>query len=117
LSVNKYLSTMTFDTAFYEVNDHCLESMPQLPEMAESVSSPVYEYTAYPNPGNGNFTFRQPEPRKTRLFMTDSYGRTVWQGETDHEQSSFNVQVPSGIYLLFILDEEKLNVPIKLIIQ
>lgn len=91
--------------------------MPQLPEMTESVQPSVYEYTAYPNPGNGNFTFKQPEPRKARLLMTDSFGRTVWQAETDHELSSFNVQVPSGIYLLFIIDEETLNVPIKLIVQ
>lgn len=117
MGVNIYSFTMTFDTASYEVNDHCLESLSQLPEMTETVQSSVYEYTAYPNPGNGNFTFRQPEARKTRLFMTDSYGRTVWQGETDHEVSSFNVQVPSGIYLLFIINEETLNVPIKLIIQ
>lgn len=109
--------TMTFDTASYEVNDHCLESLPQLPEMTDTVQSAVYEYTAYPNPGNGTFTFRQPEPRETRLFMTDSYGRTVWQGETDHELSSFSVQVPSGIYLLFIIDGETMNTPIKLVIQ
>ena len=108
---------MTFDTTCHEEDDHCLESPPSLPEMPLVAPVSEYEYSIFPNPGTGHFTFTQPEPRHAHLFMTDSYGRTVWQGETDRELSTFYVDVPSGIYLLNIRNEERLIEPKKLIIQ
>jgi len=81
--------------------------------LIDSKSSNVL--VVYPNPTNGNVSFKGLNNSKTfKYFVIDSNGRKLIQGALETE---LNLNLPNGLYFLFISDKDRIIQRDKIIIK
>ena len=72
-----------------------------------SLNYPSLRFKAYPNPVESTLTIEQDMPSLLVLRITDMFGRSVWQGETNEHKTILTQEIrtlTNGIYWLELQD-------------
>ncbi len=75
----------------------------------ENIENPERDITIYPNPSSGPITFEGGESlqgKNLRCLLFDMQGRVVHAENFEGNRFSFSPEVPTGLYLLRVLDRD-----------
>ena len=80
--------------------------------------SPAIDARIFPNPSNGQFNIELPQNiDNATIVAKDINGREVWRKSNINSQETLHIEIPAGVYMIYIEADNKHSFAGKLIIE